>query len=424
MVETKDSLNPGQPVHTMLRAFRSRNYRLYFTGQGVSLIGTWMQAVALSWLVYRLTQSAFLLGVVGFVNQAPMLVLTPISGVLADRWNRYRMMIFTQSGMMVIAAILAVLALTHWISLWHIIVLGLCLGAANALDAPSRHSFIVQLVENRQDLGNAIALNSAMFNSARLIGPALAGLLISWTGEGICFLFNSLSFLAVIAALLAMKIPAQTLTASPREGILQELKEGFLYTFRSKPIRLILLHFAFVALLGMSFTVLLPILANDILKGGSRGLGFLMGAMGIGAILSSILMASRWDTNGLWKFAGRSSTIFGLGLLALSRSRSFILSLFIMVITGFGMINIMTSSNTFLQTNIEDSKRARVMAFYLLAFFGTVPFGNLVTGTVATMIGVPNTIMAAGIFSLVGSWVFLLKFRSYTFASGGQGTFL
>jgi MFS family permease len=423
MAKTKNPLNPGQSVHAMLRAFRSRNYRLYFTGQGISLIGTWMQTVALSWLVYRLTQSAFLLGVVGFINQTPLMILTPLSGVLADRWNRYRMMVFIQSALLVFAAILAILALTHWISLWHIIVLGLCFGTATALDAPTRHSFVVQLVENRQDLGNAIALNSAMFNSARLIGPALAGLLISWTGEGICFLFNSLSFLAVIAALLAMKIPAQTLTASPREGILQELTEGFLYTFRSEPIRLILLHFAFVALMGMSFTVLLPILANDILKGGSRGLGFLMGAMGIGALLSSILMASRRDTDGLWKSAGWSSTIFGLGLLALSLSRSFILSLLMMVITGFGMINIMISSNTFLQTNIEDSKRARVMAFYLMAYFGTVPFGNLVTGTVATIIGVPNTIMAAGIFSLVGSWVFLLKFRSYTFASGGSGPF-
>ena len=400
-------------IQVFFRALKHRNYRMFCIGQSISLIGTWMQYVAVSWLVYRLTQSAFLLGVVGFINQVPMLVLTPISGVLADRWNRYRMLIFVQSGMMVFAAILAVLALTHWITLWHIIVLGLCFGASNALDAPTRHSFIVQLVENRHDLGNAIALNSAMFNSARLIGPAVAGLLISWTGEGVCFLLISLSFLAVIAALLAMKIPPQTLTASAQEGILKELKEGFLYTFGSKPIRLILLHFAFAALMGMSFTVLLPILANDILKGGSRGLGFLMGAMGIGALLSSILMANRQGTEGLWKFAGRSSTIFGVGLLALSHSRNFTLSLVIMVITGFGMINIMTASNTFLQTNIEDSKRARVMAFYLLAFFGTVPFGNLVTGTVAEIIGVPNMIMAAGIFSLVGSWVFLYKFRSY-----------
>lgn len=413
MVKTKDSLKPGRSINTMLRAFHSRNYSLYFIGQGISLIGTWMQTIALSWLVYRLTKSAFLLGAVGFINQAPMMILTPLSGVLADRWNRYRMMLFTQSGLMVFAAILAVLALTHWISLWHIIVLGICFGVTNAFDAPTRHSFIVQLVENRQDLGNAIALNSAMFNSARLIGPALAGLLISWTGEGICFLFNSLSFLAVLTALLAMKIPAQSFTSSAREGILQELKEGFLYTFRSKPIRLILLHFAVVALLGMSFTVLLPILANDILKGGPRGLGFLMGAMGIGALLSSILMASRQGNDGLWKFAGRSSTIFGLGLLALSRSRSFILSLVIMVIIGCSMINIMISTNTFLQTNIEDSKRARVMAFYLLCFFGTVPFGNLVTGTVATIIGVPNTIMITGIFSLAASLVFSLKFRSY-----------
>jgi len=396
----------------MLRAFRSRNYRLYFMGQGVSLIGTWMQNIALSWLVYRLTQSAFLLGVVGFINQTPMMILMPLSGVLADRWNRYRMMVNVQIGLMIFSAILAILTLVHWITLWHIIILGLCLGVANALDAPTRHSFIVQLVDNRQDLSNAIALNSAMFNSARLIGPALAGLLIAWTGEGVCFVVNTLSFLAVIAALLAMKIPAQSMNSTVKNGIFQELKDGFFYTFRSKPIRLVLLHFAFVALFGMSFTVLLPILAEDILKGGSRGLGFLMGAMGIGALISSIIMALRQDNRGLWKFAGTSSTVFGLGLLALSHSRHLVISLIVMVITGYGMVNIMTASNTFLQTHIEDSKRARVMAFYLLAFFGTVPFGNLVTGTVASLIGVSNTIMAAGILSLLGSWVFLVKFSS------------
>jgi MFS family permease len=403
--------SPG--AGSVLRALHSRNYRLYFTGQGISLIGTWMQNVALSWLVYRLTKSAFLLGVVGFVTQVPMMVLTPVGGVLADRWNRYRMMMVVQVSMMVLALILAVLVFTGWISIWQIIIVGLLFGAANAADAPNRHSFIVQLVDNREDLSNAIALNSAMFNGARLIGPSVAGLLIAWTGEGVCFLLNALSFLAVILALLAMKIPPQPAVTQTGTGIFLELKEGFLYTFSSKPIRMILLHFAFVALFGMSYIVLLPILAKEILKGGSHSFGFLVGAMGIGALSGSILLAARKNTEGLWKIAAVSSTVFGLGLIALSRSRGFILSLFIMMITGFGMVMIMTASNTFVQESVEDSKRARVMAFYLLAFFGTMPFGNLITGSVANVIGVPTTILIAGIFSLIGSAVFFFKFSSY-----------
>jgi MFS family permease len=413
MTGDNDKLKPAQSFGTLVRAFRSRNYRLYFFGQGVSLIGTWMQNVALSWLVYRLTQSAFMLGVVGFIIQTPMMILTPLTGVLADRWNRYRTMIITQVSMMILALILAILVFTHWIAIWQIIILGCCLGVANALDAPTRHSFIVQLVDNRDDLANAIALNSAMFNSARLIGPSVAGLLIALTGEGICFLLNALSFLAVILALLAMKITTQDNISPVRTGILQELKEGFIYTFGSRPIRLTLLHFSFISLLGMSFTVLLPILATEILKGGPRSLGFLLGAMGVGALLSSILLAARKDTGGLWKITAASSTVFGLGLIALSRSQSFMLSLILMVIIGFGMVTIMTASNTFLQTNIDDGKRARVMAFYLLSFFGTMPFGNLITGAVAHSIGVPTTILLAGLFSLLGSLVFTLRFMSY-----------
>lgn len=411
MTEIKEK-STSKKLSTVGRAFRSRNYRLYFFGQGVSLIGTWMQNVALSWLVYRLTGSAFMLGVIGFITQTPMMILTPLTGVLADRWNRYRVMIATQVSMMILALALAILVLTHWIAMWQIIVIGLGFGVANALDAPTRHSFIVQLVDNREDLSNAIALNSAMFNSARLIGPSVAGLLIAWLGEGACFLFNAFSFLAVIFALLAMRITAQDTIPAAQKSIFRELKEGFLYTFRSKPIRLTLLHFAFVALLGMSFTVLLPILATEILHGDARSLGFLLGAMGVGALLGSILMAARKDNAGLWKITAMSSTIFGLGLIALSMSRSLIISLFLMVITGFGMVTIMTASNTFLQTNIEDGKRARVMAFYLLAFFGTVPVGNLITGSIGDIIGVPTTILLAGISSLVISFVFTLKFSN------------
>jgi MFS family permease len=347
-----------------------------------------------------------------------MMILTPITGVLADRWNRYRVMIATQVSMMILALTLAILVLVNWIAMWQIVVIGLGFGAANALDAPTRHSFVVQLVDNREDLSNAIALNSAMFNSARLIGPSVAGLIIAWVGEGVCFLLNALSFLAVIFALLAMQIKTPVTIPTEKKSILQELKEGFFYTFRSRPIRYMLLHFAFVALFSMSFTVLLPILATEILHGGARSLGFLLGAMGTGALLGSILMAARKDINGLWKITGLSSTIFGFGLIALSLSRSFILSLILMVITGFGMVTIMTSSNTFIQATIEDDKRARVMAFYLLAFFGTVPIGNLITGSVGDIIGVPSTILATGIFSLVVSFVFTIKFSRYHSAIG------
>lgn len=403
----------SETLKMLLRAFRSRNYRLYFLGQGVSLVGSWMHTVALSWLVYRLTGSAFMLGLVGFIMQTPIMILTPLTGVLADRWNRYRMMIVVQVVEMVLALVLAILVLFDWVVMWQVIVVGVCFGVVTAIDAPVRHSFVVELVDDRKDLSNAIAMNSAMFNSARLIGPAVAGLLISWTGEGVCFLVNALSFLAVIFALLAMEVKNQNAVVPERSSIFQELQEGFFYTFRSVPIRMALLHFAFVALLGMSFTVLLPILATDVLKGGSEGLGFLMGAMGIGALIGSIWMAARKETVGLWKIAAVSSTIFGCGLIALSLSRTFLVSLILMVITGFGMITIMTATNTYLQTNIEDGKRARVMAFYLLAFFGTVPFGNLVTGTVAQALGVPNTLLLAGCFSLIGSWVYAMKFHSY-----------
>jgi MFS family permease len=413
MIDDNLNSSPGKSMKSIVRAFHSRNYRLYFYGQGVSLIGTWMQNVALSWLVYRLTKSAFLLGIVAFINEIPRMILMPVGGVLADRWNRYRILITVQVGMMLLASILAILTLTHWITIWHLIAIGLLFGAVNAADAPTRHSFITELVENREDLSNAIALNSAMFNSARLIGPSVAGLLIAWTGEGMCFLLNALSFVAVILALLAMKLPPQAHNVAVQNSIIIELKEGFRYTFGSTPIRLILLHFASISLVGMSYIVLLPILATEVLKGGPRSLGFLYGAMGIGALLSSILLAARKNTAGLWKMAAGASTLFGLGLIALSRSRSFALSLIIMVITGFGMVTIMTSSNTFLQTTIEDSKRARVMAFYLLAFFGTVPFGNLLTGFAAHLIGVPSTILCSGICSLIGSWIFFTKFSSY-----------
>ena len=405
-----DVLQADRGLKSIVRAFSSRNYRLYFFGQGASLIGTWIQQIALMWLVYRLTRSAFLLGLVGFATQLPMMLLMPFTGVLADRWNRYRIMIINQVLEMVEAIILAILVFTHRIATWQIVILGVILGIVNALDGPTRHAFIVQLVEKREDLPNAIALNSAMFNSARLVGPAVAGVLITLTGEGVCFLINAVSFLAVIAALLAMKIKPQGNPPATESGIIREMREGFSYTFGMKNVRLIILHFAWVSMMGMSFTVLMPILADTILNGGAHGLGFLMGAVGSGALTGAILLAARKKTDGLWKLIALSSTIFGTSLLLLSISRSYLFSLVLMVFSGMGMTSQMTTSNTFLQTICDDSKRARVMAFYLLAFFGTVPVGNLMMGTIANWVGVPTTLLLAGIAVLGGSVIFAVRF--------------
>jgi MFS family permease len=395
------------------RAFRSRNYRLYFLGQGISLIGTWMQTMATSWLVYSLTGSPFLLGLAGFVTQVPAMVLTPFTGVLADRWNRYRMMILVQFVEMVLALVMAVLTLLGWIRLGHVLVLGFFFGVANALDAPNRHSFVVDLVDRREDLPNAIALNSAMFNGARLVGPALAGILIEIAGEGLCFLLNALSFLAVIFALRAMHIKARQSRSVLQRGILREFRAGFHYTFKQPAIRLVIIHFAVVSLLGMSFTVLMPVLAKDILQGGSKMLGFLMGAMGSGALLGALLLAARRGFSRAGKLIALSSTIFGLGLLLLSASRHPAFSLPVMVIVGLGMISQMNASNTFLQTIISDGMRARVMGFYLLAFFGTVPLGCLLIGYVASLVGVPEALLLSGLGSLVSSALFAWRFRHH-----------
>lgn len=413
MGAAENSLEPTRGLKTIIRAFNSRNYRLYFIGQGASLIGTWMQQIALSWLVYRLTRSAFLLGLVGFATQIPQTILTPITGVLADRWNRYRIMIVNQVLEMVEAVILAILVFTHRIAIWQIVILGIILGIVNALDGPTRHAFIVQLVEKREDLPNAIALNSAMFNTARVIGPAIAGILIALVGEGVCFLINAASFLAVIAALLAMRIRPQEIKPPAAEsGIFRELREGFSYTFGMKPVRMIIIHFAWVSLMGMSFTVLVPILADKILKGGVHGLGFLMGAIGAGALTGAIVLAARKRADGLWKLIALSSTIFGISLILLAVSRSYVFSLFLMFFSGTGMTSQMTCSNTFLQTTCDDSKRARVMAFYLLAFFGTIPIGNLMLGALANWVGVPTTLLFAGIASVAGSIFFAARFSA------------
>jgi MFS family permease len=395
----------------LFRALRYRNYRLYFGGQSISLIGTWLTRVATSWLVYRLTDSALLLGVVGFAGQIPTFLLAPLAGVLVDRWDRHRILVITQTLSMIQSLMLAILALMHVIAVWQIIVLSIFQGVINAFDTPARQAFVVDMVEQRDDLANAIALNSSMFNAARLLGPSLAGVLIATIGEGMCFLLDGISYLAVIASLWAMKLTPRNIERQPTR-VLEGLKEGLTYAFGFAPIKAILMLIGLISLMGMPYVVLMPVIARDILRGGPHTLGFLMAASGVGALAGAIYMASRKSIRGLGKIMALSAGLFGLGLIALSLSRAVWLSLIVMFVTGFGMIIQMAAGNTVLQTIVEDDKRGRVMSFYTMAFLGMAPFGSLFAGGVASRIGAPNTILLGGVFCIFGSILFARKLPS------------
>lgn len=391
----------------ILRALRYRNYRLFFIGQGISLVGSWIQIIAVSWLVYRLTNSPFLLGAVGFASQIPTFLLAPFAGVLADRLNRRRILIITQTLFMIQALILAILALTGNIAVWHILVLGVFVGLVNGFDIPARQAFVVDIIENRNDLVNAIALNSSMFNAARLLGPAVAGILIAATGEGACFLINSISFLAVIFALLAMRIKTKKPTQQ-NSHILQGLKEGFIYAFGFAPIRYILLLLSLVSLMGMSYAILMPIVAKEILGGGARTLGLLMGATGLGALAGTVFLASRKSVQGLEKIITWGTLIFGAGVVAFSFSRVLWMSLLLLLGVGFGMMIQMGASNTVLQSLTEDDKRGRVMSFFAMAFMGMAPFGSLLAGSLTSWIGADNTLLISGVCCIFG-WLFFSR---------------
>jgi MFS family permease len=409
----KTNSDDGIDLKRMVRALRHRNYRLFFAGQGISLIGTWMQRIAMGWLVYRLTHSAFLLGLVGFTGQIPVFLLTPFAGVLADRLNRHRMLVVTQILAMIQALALALLILTGTIAVWHIVSLSIFLGFVDAFDMPVRQSFLVEMIENREDLGNAIALNSSIVNSARLIGPSIAGILIAYVGEGVCFLLNAVSYLAVIASLLAMKIVSRRIE-TPKTDIFQGVKEGFSYAFGFSPIRSVLLLISLVSLLGMPLTVLMPVFAGDILHGDSHTLGFLMGASGTGALVGAIYLASRRTILGLEKWTALACGIFGVGLIVFSQSRNFWFSLLLMLITGFGMLVQMASANTLLQAVVEEDKRGRVMSLYTMAFRGMVPFGSLLGGSLASKIGAPNTVLIGGASCVLGALLFARTLPSMT----------
>ena len=392
----------------IFRALKYRNFRLFFIGQSISLIGTWMQAIAMSWLVYRMTNSPLLLGVVGFSSQIPSFIVGPFAGILADRVNRHRLLIITQTLSMIQAFILALLTITGTIAVWHIMALGAFLGCVNALDIPARQSFIIEMVEKKEDLGNAIALNSLMFNAARLIGPSVAGLLIVMVGEGMCFLLNAISFLAVIVSLAAMKITAHKKEKHDPD-IFKSLKEGFDYTFGFPPIRFIILLLAVISLMGTSYAVLMPVFAKDVLKGGPGTLGLLMAGGGIGALAATLSLASRRSIVGLSTLIPISSAIFSAGLVVFSFSHSTVISMLLLAVAGFGFMTHMAASNTILQTIVDDDKRGRVMSFYSMAFMGMTPIGSLLGGVLASKIGAANTLILGGGCCMAASAAFASK---------------
>ena len=400
-----------EKIESLKNTFRSlqyRNYRLFFGGQSISLIGTWIQRIATPWLVYDLTKSVLLLGLVGFVGQIPTFLFSPIAGVLTDRWNRYNILITTQILSMVQAIILTWLVFTGTIQVWHIIVLSGFLGCINAFDIPARQSFVIQMVDNKEDLSNAIALNSSMVNGARLIGPSIAGVLIAATGEGVCFLLNALSYISVIWSLLLMKVdPIEN--KNGEKSVLKELKEGISYTFGFAPIRYIIVLLALVSLMGMPYTVLMPVFAKEIIHGGAHTFGFLMGASGMGALTGAFYLASRRSERGLEKIIPLSAGVFGIGLIMFSYSHFFALSLVLMVVTGLGMMLQMASSNTMLQSIVDDSIRGRVMSFFTMAIMGTAPFGSLLAGSSAKLMGAPNTVLIGGISCVLGALIFAFK---------------
>ncbi len=388
------------------RALRHRNFKLFFSGQSISLIGTWMTRVATAWLVYRLTHSAILLGTISFAGQIPTFLLAPFAGVAVDRMDRRLVLIATQVASMLQSLLLAALTLTHRITIHELLVLSAVQGVVNAFDMPGRQSFMVQMVDRREDLSNAIAINSSMVNFARLLGPALAGIIIAATGEGWCFFIDGVSYIAVVASLMAMRVhPSHRKAAQERarEPMFRQLADGWNYVSSFVPIRTILLLFAIVSLMGWPFTVLMPIFAAQVLHGGAHTLGFLMGATGVGALISGISLVLRKSVRGLVRMIPLAAAIFGAGLVGFGLSHVLWLSMLLQLVVGFGMMQGLTCSNTIIQTIVPEDRRGRVMSYYTVAFVGMAPFGSLLAGTLAHAIGAQATVMVSGVACLLGA---------------------
>jgi MFS family permease len=399
------------------RALRHRNFRLFFTGQSISLIGTWMTRIATSWLVYRLTGSALLLGLVSFSGQIPTFLLAPFAGVLVDRTDRRKLLVWTQVLAGIQSLAMAALTLAKVITIHEIIALSAFQGLINAFDMPGRQSFLVQMVSDgtdkpdKQDLSNAIALNSSMVNLARLVGPAIAGVIIAAVGEGYCFAVDGFSYIAVVLSLLLMRVPPSTLKRATTT-MLEQLKEGWSYVVNFRPIRTILSLFALLSLMGMPFMVLMPIFASKVLHGGPHTLGYLMGASGVGALVSALSLALRKSVKGLTTMIQIAAIMFGSGLILFGLSRNLALSLFLMLIVGFGMMQGLAASNTVIQTLVPEDKRGRVMSYYTMAFVGMAPFGSLLAGALAHRFGAPHAVMITGTCCLIGAAWFATQLKS------------
>lgn len=413
--KSKNPLNRFIDISSYLNrpgfAFRSlkyRNYRYYFIGQLISLPGTWIQNIALGWLVYRLTDSAFMLGAVGFAGQIPALILTPLAGVFADRTVRRKVLIATQSASMTIALSMAFLIFSGKIEVWHIIVAAILNGISNAFDTPFRHAFLVELVTDKKDLPNAIALNSTLFNSARFIGPPIGGLLIALGGEVICFLVNGLSFLAVIATLIAMKVNPAIISASGK-SVFTDLISGFRYSWQKLHIRYLLLMVMITGFIGLPYQVFMPVFAREVLGGDAQTLGFLTGAIGAGALIGAFYLASLKGINTIPRIVFISACMFSAGLMTFAISSNFWFSMIMLLITGFGMVVEFAASNTLLQTMVDDHMRGRVVALYSMSFMGITPLGSLALGTIAETAGVQHTLLVAGGLCMVAALIFMRK---------------
>lgn len=391
----------------LLRALRHRNYRFFISGQLISLIGTWMQSVAESWLVYRLTGSAVLLGVVGFANRIPVLLFSTLGGVVADRYNRQHIVIATQLSSMCLAGLLAFLTLTHRIEVWHVLAIATALGMVNAFDIPARQAFVVQLVA-REDLPNAIALNSSMFNGARIVGPAIAGVLVASVGEGWCFLGNAISYIAVILGLLAIRVTVAR-PGRPPVSALAHIAEGFRFAWGSPPIRALLLLLGLVSLMGSPYVVLMPIIADQTFHAGARGLGILMGAAGVGAFVGALSLARRTTLRGYGRSIGLATLGLGSGLVAFSAAPYFWLAMAFLIPVGYAMMTAMAATNTLVQSMAPDALRGRVMAMYSMMFMGMAPVGALLAGALAHQLGAATTVALGGAFCIAGGLFFLWR---------------
>lgn len=412
----KSSASKQRRNSNILRALRHPNYRLFFSGQIISLTGTWIQHLAMSWLAYRITRSPFLLGVIGFCQQIPTFLLSAFAGVLADRWNRHRMLIITQTLLMIQALFLSFLVLGGFINYFWLMGLSLFLGLVNSFDAPIRQSFVVEMVDDRQDLSNAIALNSTIFNVARMLGPSVAGILVMLVGEGFCFLINGISYIAVIWALLLMRVKPINLIEKEKLSltqVLNELTDGLQYVFSFAPIRSIILLVSLVSLAGLSYIVILPAFVKEVLKGGPNTQGFLLGAIGLGSLAGGLSLASRKKVPGLERWIPIGGGVFSLAIIGFSFTRTLPAALPFLFLAGCGMITQMASSNTIIQTIVDENKRGRVVSIYITAFLGMGPFGSLLIGSLAQTMGTGVTFRIGGLVCLAGALLFASQMGNF-----------